>query len=114
MSRVRTPSRSRVLSLHLQVTFQSPAATPQQLRLLHAPAVNCAFKPLPVQLHITAGDAQQLQHSLSVAQHVHVQRYLKLEMQGLAVPSTAGEQEVQEQRLVQQARSYLALCCALC
>jgi hypothetical protein len=75
----------------VQVTFQSPATTPQQLRLLHAPAVNCAFKPLPVQLHITAGDAQQLQHSLSVAPHVHVQRYLKLEMQGLAVPSTAGE-----------------------
>ncbi|KAF6254435.1 hypothetical protein COO60DRAFT_1462708 [Scenedesmus sp. NREL 46B-D3] len=74
----------------VQVTFQSPATTPQQLRLLHAPAVNCAFKPLPVQLHITAGDAQQLQHSLSVAPHVHVQRYLKLEMQGLAVPSTAG------------------------
>lgn len=81
------PHSCRLLT---QVTFQSPGTTPQQLRLLHAPAVNCAFQPLPVQLRIMAGDAQQLQHSLSVAPHVHVQRYLKLEMQGLAVPSTAG------------------------
>ncbi|WIA33013.1 hypothetical protein OEZ86_006170 [Tetradesmus obliquus] len=28
----------------VQVTFQSPGTTPQQLRLLHAPAVNCASR----------------------------------------------------------------------
>jgi hypothetical protein len=94
--------------MYTQVTFQSPGTTPQQLRLLHAPAVNCAFKPLPVQLQITAGDAQQLQHSLSVAPHVHVQRYLKLEMKGLAVPSTAGNSTAAE-----AAAHSTALCYAL-
>lgn len=73
------------------MTFLSPASTPKQIRLLHGPAVNGVFKPLEAQLSITAIDAQQLQHSLSVAPHIHVQRFLKIEMQGLAMQSgTAG------------------------
>lgn len=60
------------------------------MRLLHAVAVNGAFKPLAAQHSVAVADAQQPQHCLTVSPNTQVQRYLKLEMQGQAVSANTG------------------------
>lgn len=79
------------LPTHAQATFLDAASTPKEVRLLHAPTLTSAFRLLPAQLLITAAAARRsLRHSVSVASAIPVQRYLKVEMAGLAVDQAAG------------------------
>lgn len=45
---------------------------------------------------MTAADAEQLQHTLTVSPNVQVQRYLKVEMQGQAVSGLTGDYQQRE------------------
>lgn len=76
----------------VQVTFLNAASTPRELKLLHAPTLASTFRLIPVHVTISAQDAsRQLQHSITVGSNIPVQRFLKVEMSGLAIDSAAGE-----------------------
>lgn len=85
-------SSKTTLRAPLQVTFLNAASTARELKLLHAPSLASAFRLLPIHLVISAQDAgRQLQHSITVGSNIPVQRFLKVEMSGLAVDSAAGK-----------------------
>lgn len=78
----------------LQVAFLNAASTPREIKLLHAPTLTSAFRLLPAQLTISTQDAnRQLQHSMAVTSNIPVQRFLKVELSGMALENAAGRDE---------------------